>query len=85
MYDNKLSLSDRIHTFEALAQKGVNKGASVASCCTLDSDVPHIIHEEIFAAIKQIEIHLLNECGIILSEVLFISNLTRKTTCISRL
>jgi len=78
MYDNKLSLSDRIHTFAALAQKGVNKGASVASCCTLDSDVPHIIHEEIFAAIKQIEIHLLNECGIILSEGTFYFKFDKK-------
>tara|TARA_B110000285_G_C14875125_1_gene491122 strand:+ start:333 stop:491 length:159 start_codon:yes stop_codon:yes gene_type:complete len=51
MYDNKLALSDRIHTFEALAQKGANKGAPVATCCTLDSDVPYIIHEEIMAAI----------------------------------
>jgi len=78
MYDNKLALSDRIHTFEALAQKGVNKGAAVANCCTLDSDVPYIIHEEILAAITQIEVHLLNDCGIVLSEGTFYFKFDKK-------
>jgi hypothetical protein len=56
----------------------VTKGASIASCCTLDSDVPHIIQEEILAAITQIEDHLINECGIILSEGTFYFKFDKK-------
>ena len=78
MYDNKLPLGDRIHTFEALAPKGGNKGAAVASCCTLDNDVPLIIHEEILAAITQIQMHLSNECGIVLSEATFYFKFDKK-------
>ena len=36
MYDPKVELSDRIHTFEA-SKEGVN-------CCVLDSSVPDILH-----------------------------------------
>ena len=55
MYDSKIDLSDRIHTFEAMNIKN-----RTIPCCAVDSNVPDIIHAEINEAIMQIKDHLLN-------------------------
>ena len=77
MYDSKLPLGDRIHTFEALSKKGGPRGQN-QSCCTLDTEVPEVIYQEILYAITQIKDHLLNECRIILKEATFYFKFDKK-------
>lgn len=80
MYDSKLPLGDRIHTFEALSKKAGPRGQGQAEvqCCTLDSEVPEVIYQELLYAITQIKDHLLNECNIVLKEATFYFKFDKK-------
>ena len=62
MYDSKIDLNDRIHTFEALGKK--QKGVSGINVCHVEKDVPHVIYDEIHESILQIKDHLYFECNI---------------------
>jgi hypothetical protein len=65
MYDSKIELSDRIHTFEALSVK------DQVCCCSVDSNVPDIIHLDINTAIMEIKVHLAQKCSIDLKNATF--------------
>lgn len=65
MYDAKIELCDRIHTFEGFSKK------DTAACCSIDSKVPDVLHSEINEAIIQIRDHLSNECKIKLKSATF--------------
>ena len=65
MYDSKIELSDRIHTFEALS---VKEGVC---CCSVDSNVPDMIHLDINSAIMEIKDHLAYKCKINLKNATF--------------
>jgi len=55
MYDSKIDLGDRIHTFEALSKKPKD---DVPACCKIDSQIPDVLHREINTCIEQIRDHL---------------------------
>ena len=50
MYDPKVELSDRIHTFESLGKHYQDK----KSCCVIDSNIPDILHVSLNEAIIKI-------------------------------
>jgi len=66
MLDPKVDLSDRVHTFEALGSKSSNPYT-----CTLDSNVPDVIHIGLSDAIRQIKDHLSTACKIELKNATF--------------
>jgi len=66
MYDSKVDLGDRIHTFEAMTKKGAG-----ATCCSVDSNVPDQLHKEINFCILQIRDHLSAASGIALKQGTF--------------
>lgn len=53
MYQSKIDLNDRIHTFESANSKG-------PSCYDLDSNIPNFLHVEIDEALLQIRDHFMS-------------------------